>query len=85
MLTHAMKAFESPALPAAWAECNLAFLRCTQDQAVPAVLRDTFIQRSGVEWMVKDVEAGHSPWASCPEEVVKILDEWVSMFQDRDA
>lgn len=52
---------------------------------MPAVLRDTFIQRSGVEWMVKDVEAGHSPWASCPEEVVKILDEWVSMFQDRDA
>ena len=89
LLPHAMQVFNSPVPPAAWAESEfagkLAFLRCTQDQAMPVVMQDMLVQRSGVDWMVKDIEASHSSWASRPEEVVKILDEWVAVFQGAHA
>lgn len=79
-----MYAFESPAPSAVWTEPEfvgkLAFLRCKQDQAIPLFLQDMFVQRSGVEWMVKDIEAGHSPWASQPKEVMKSLEECTVVF-----
>lgn len=81
-----MRAFDSNAPLAAWAEPefagNIAFLRCMQDQALPPFLQDTFMQKSGVEWKVKDIEASHSPFASKPEETVKILEEFVKELDD---
>ena len=48
-----MKAFSSPAPPQAWAEAafegRLAFLRCTEDRALPIAKQDMFIEKSGVE------------------------------------
>ena len=86
LLPHAMLAFESPAPPAAWAEPayagKLAFLRCTQDAALPTFLQDLFIQRSGVEWTVKDIEASHSAYASKTEEVVKLVEELARTLKD---
>ena len=86
LLPHAMLAFESPAPPAAWAEPayagNLAFLRCTQDAALPTFLQDLFIQRSGVQWTVKDIEASHSAYASKTEEVVKLVEELARTFKN---
>lgn len=79
-----MKAFESPAPPAAWAEPELAnkiaFLRCTQDQALPTFLQDMFTEKSGVKWKVTDIEASHSPWVSKPEETATILGQWADEF-----
>ena len=86
LLPHAMLAFESPAPPAAWAEPayarKLAFLRCTQDAALPTFLQDLFVQRSGVEWTVKDIEASHSAYGSKPEEVVKLVEELARTFEE---
>ncbi|KAL6721255.1 hypothetical protein ACLMJK_000357 [Lecanora helva] len=74
---HAMEAFESPAPLAAWAESDfsgrLAFLRCTEDQALPTFLQDMFTDKSGAKWKVKDIKSSHSPWASKPDETVEIV------------
>lgn len=84
MQSHATLAFESPSPPQAWAEPDfagrLAFLRCTLDQALPPFLQDMFVEKSGVKWTVKDVECGHSPWASKPAEVVQALEGFLKGF-----
>ena len=79
-----MHAFDSPAPPTAWREPEftgqLAFIRCMQDQALPPFLQDMFIEKSGVEWKVKDIESSHSPFASKPEELVKIFVDCAQQF-----
>ncbi len=84
LLPHATLAFESPAPPPAWAEPafegKIAFLRCTQDQALPTFLQDLFVQRSGVKWIVKDIDAGHSPWASKPKETSAMVIDFAKEF-----
>lgn len=79
-----LHAFDSPAPPAAWKEPEFAgkltYVRCTQDQALPPFLQDMFVEKSGVAWKVKDVNASHSPFASKPEELVEILVESAMQF-----
>lgn len=68
----------------AWADPafagRIAFLKCSEDAALPPFLQDLFINKSGVEWLVSEVKAGHSPWASMPEEVARIIGGWVEVF-----
>ena len=56
------------------------YIRCMRDQAFPPFLQDRFLEDSGVEWKVKDVEASHSPFASKPEELVEIFVESARRF-----
>ena len=85
LVAHAMKAFESPAPPAAWAEPDfagrIAFLRCTQDQALPIFLQDMFTAKSGVKWSIREIDTSHSAFASKPDETINILSEWVDEFK----
>jgi len=85
LLPHALKAFDSPAPPPAWAQPGfagrLAFLKCRLDRAIPTFVQDIFTGKSGVEWKVRDMETSHSPWLSRPEETVKILTQWADEFQ----
>lgn len=87
LLPHALKAFNSPAPPTAWAEPayagKVAFLRCLKDQALPLSLQDMFTEKSGVKWNIRDVDASHSPWASKPEETVRIFEEWAQSFENK--
>lgn len=87
LLPHALKAFDSPAPPTAWAEPDflgkVAFLRCTQDQALPLFLQDMFTEKSGVKWNITNIESSHSPWAGKPEETVKVLKKWAQEFEDK--
>ena len=63
--------------PPAWAESGfagkIAFLRRTQDQALPLFPQDMFTEKSGVKWRIEDIDASHSPWASRPEETIRVL------------
>lgn len=89
LLPHDLFAFDSPAPAPAWKESEyegrLVFLKCTKDNAVPLFVQDMFIEKSGVKWLVKDVEASHSPFASRPEELTKLLMEWAKYFLSMDS
>ncbi|KFY02634.1 hypothetical protein O988_02010 [Pseudogymnoascus sp. VKM F-3808] len=77
LLPHSLAAFDSAAPVPAWAESafagKIAFLKCSVDAALPTFVQDLFIEKSGVQWLVTEVEAGHSPWASRPKEVTGII------------
>ena len=77
-----MLALESPTSTPAWAdsafEKRRLFIRSMQDQALPAFVQDMIVQRSGVQWVVKDVDAGHSAWASQTEKVAALISEFVT-------
>ena len=79
-----MRAFDSPAPPMGWADPEfkgkIAFIRCMKDQALPPFLQDMFMEKSGVEWKVKDIEASHSAYASEPEELANTLGELAQQF-----
>ncbi|KAL8990204.1 MAG: hypothetical protein Q9177_001079 [Variospora cf. flavescens] len=85
LLPHANLAFESPAPKQAWTEPayqgKRAFLRCTQDQALPSAVQDMFVQRSGLDLIVKDVDAGHEPHISRPSEVCEAVIGFAASFQ----
>ncbi|KAL9624613.1 MAG: hypothetical protein Q9160_001278 [Pyrenula sp. 1 TL-2023] len=86
---HALKAFDSIVPAAAWAEPafegKIAFIKCTMDQGLPPFLQDMFMQRSGVKWIVKEIEASHSPFASKTKEVVEILKGFAAQFGGSNA
>ena len=81
---HAFTALESPAPTQAWAETafkgRLAFLRCTKDQASPISTQDALMQRSGVEWLVKDVAGSHFALLSQVDDVTQATIDWMELF-----
>ena len=45
-------------------------------------LQDMFTEKSGVKWRIEDIDASHSPWASRPEETIRVLEKWAREFED---
>lgn len=86
LVPHAILAFESPAPRPAWAQTaydgKRLFLKCIQDRALPSAVQDMFVQRSGVAWIVKDVNAGHELHISQMEEVCKVIVDFVETLQE---
>ena len=86
MQPHAMLAFASPAPAPAWAEPAFegrrAYIRTEQDACLPAMLQDSWIETSGVEWAVKNVNAAHTAFVSKADEVaglvVQFAKEWAT-------
>ncbi|KAL8775133.1 MAG: hypothetical protein Q9209_000612 [Squamulea sp. 1 TL-2023] len=85
LVPHAMLAFDSQASPPAWAEPayegRRAFVRCLQDQALPTFIQDMFVQKSGVGWHVKDIDAGHSAYVSRLKEVSEAITGFAEKFE----
>lgn len=89
ILPHDLLTLNSPAAAPAWKEPEyegrLVFLRCTEDKCLPLRFQDMFIEKSGVKWLVKNLEASHSPFASLPEELTKLLMGWAKAFLSMDS
>ena len=49
------------------------FVRCLKDQALPIFVQDMFIEKSGLDWKVMDIDAGHSPYLSQPKEMHALI------------
>ncbi|CAG8953447.1 hypothetical protein HYFRA_00010196 [Hymenoscyphus fraxineus] len=88
LLPHSILSFNSPSPAPAWKDPEfvgrLAYIRCMQDRAIPASMQDLMIKDSGVEWVVRDIDAGHSPFLSRPEELSDILKELAEIFGRKD-
>ncbi|KAF4621943.1 hypothetical protein G7Y89_g14403 [Cudoniella acicularis] len=74
---HAYNAFHTQCLPPAWAEDDFkgrrAYIKCMADIAVPPVAQQAMLDSTGVEWIVREIEAAHSPFASKPEELARLI------------
>jgi hypothetical protein len=51
------------------------------DASLPLALQQMFLDGTGAEWIVKDIESGHSPQLSQPENLVSILIELAKQFE----
>jgi pimeloyl-ACP methyl ester carboxylesterase len=61
-----------------WGRVPRTFIRCTLDNAIPIALQDRMIREADAftpenRFVVKTLEAGHSPFASQPEQLAAIL------------
>lgn len=57
-----------------------AYIRAIQDNTVPLKHQDEYISRSGVEWLVKSVDASHSAFVSKKAEVAGLVEELAGEF-----
>lgn len=58
-----------------------AYIRCLRDNALPIAVQDRMVARSGVEWVVKTVNASHSPFVSMPDELAGVVAGIVEEFE----
>lgn len=57
-----------------------AYIRCTKDNALPLPGQVMFTERTGVEWVIRTLEASHSPFLSMPDATAKVVEELASQF-----
>lgn len=85
LVPHALLAFKSPAPAPAWTgtgfEDRLAYLVCTEDQAIPKFGQEAMMQGTGVEWAVREIVGSHtSPFLKKMEEAAGAVDAFVDGF-----
>ncbi|KAF3480968.1 uncharacterized protein GIQ15_06315 [Arthroderma uncinatum] len=79
----AKAAFTTPSLSPAWQEevyngGRRGYVRTTQDHCLPAAIQSMMLDKSGVDWNIKDIESSHSPFLSRPQELTKIIDDMIT-------
>ncbi|KAA6427401.1 MAG: hypothetical protein FRX49_02065 [Trebouxia sp. A1-2] len=76
----------SPGLVTDWAKSvykgRMAYIRCTKDAQVPVADQDLMLEKSGGEWIVRSMAAGHSPFLSYPAELAKTIVSLAEEFMD---
>ena len=85
LVPHALLAFKSPAPAPAWTgpgfEGRLAYLVCTEDQAIPKFGQEAMMQGTGVDWAVKEMVGSHnSPFLKKMEEAAGAVAAFVEGF-----
>ena len=68
-----------PAWPDSVYNGRRAYLIALKDNAIPAIAQQMMVKHSGVEWDVKEMDTGHSPFMSHPQEVA----EWIVQFSKK--
>ncbi|KAK2865367.1 hypothetical protein FQN49_003643 [Arthroderma sp. PD_2] len=74
----AKAAFTSPSSSPAWQEefyngGRRGYIRTTQDHCVPAAIQSMMLDKSGVDWNIKEMESSHSPYLSRPQELTETI------------
>lgn len=85
---HAMHVFATPVLAPAITEPDfqgkIAYIKCTLDRALPPPAQEMMMQSMGIEWIVRELESSHSPFASMPDKLGEVVDELVKIFVEKD-
>jgi hypothetical protein len=51
------------------------------DAAIPLQVQQMMLEGTGVEWIIKDIESGHSPQLAHPGKMTAILVELAKGFE----
>ena len=60
---------------------RVAFIRTTQDGAIPLAVQQLMLDGTGVDWIVRDIESGHSPQISQPEKLTAMIVDLAKGFE----
>ncbi|KAF1950531.1 hypothetical protein CC80DRAFT_598128 [Byssothecium circinans] len=84
-MAQGMTSFTSPCPRASWDsdayKGRVAFIRTLNDAAIPLPVQQMMLDGTGTEWIVKDIESGHSPQISQPEKLTALLVEIARKFE----
>ncbi|ESZ98344.1 hypothetical protein SBOR_1222 [Sclerotinia borealis F-4128] len=58
----------------------VTYLYCEEDQAMPLEIQERMVKEVGVEFQIKRCSAGHSPYLSQPETVLRVVEEIVEVI-----
>lgn len=58
------------------------YIHTSKDETLPPFAQDLYTEKSGVEWDVKRIETGHSPFLSQPERLSEMVVDVVRGFVD---
>ncbi|KAH7068990.1 hypothetical protein BKA63DRAFT_494432 [Paraphoma chrysanthemicola] len=80
-----MTSFVTPLPRASWDSDDfkgrVAFIRTVNDAAIPLAVQQMMLDESGVDWLVEDIESGHSPQVSQPEKLAEMLVALTKTFE----
>ncbi|KAL6720998.1 hypothetical protein ACLMJK_000098 [Lecanora helva] len=80
-----LSSWTTPCPPASWNETayhgRCAFIRTIQDRCIPYHIQNMMINASEQEWILQDIDSGHSPQLSQPEKLADIILELVKHFE----
>lgn len=85
LVPHALLAFKSPSPPPAWVEPGfegrLAYLVCTEDEAIPKIGQEAMMQGTAMSWNVNEIKGSHmSPFLKDMEEAAEAVGAFVEQF-----
>lgn len=80
-----LASFKSPCPRASWDskafEGRCAYIRTVHDQAIPYEVQGMMLAGTEQDWIIKDIETGHSPQIVAPEKLCSILIELAKQFE----
>jgi len=84
-MAQGMTSFTSPCPRATWDseeyKGRVAFIRTLQDATIPLPVQQMMLDGTGAQWIVKDIDSGHSAQLSQPEKLTEILVELAKGFE----
>lgn len=82
---HSKAALSAPSPPSAWADEEYngrrGYIRALDDHTIPAVAQEMMLKFSSVEWNVKEINTGHSPFLSRTQETADDVLEIIAGFE----
>ncbi|KAL2842646.1 alpha/beta-hydrolase [Aspergillus pseudodeflectus] len=76
-LSQGLASFSSPCPPASWNtddfKGRIAYIHTRDDRAVPYEAQVAMVQATGVEWITREVDCGHSVQLAKPEELRDVI------------
>ena len=84
-ISHCLTSFKSPCPAASWdAEAykgRCAYIRTINDRALPFKAQNMILEATGQDWIIRDIETGHSPQLAAPEKLCGIIVELAEHFE----
>ena len=85
LVPHATLAFKSPSPKPAWADSafagRLAYIVCTEDQAIPKIGQQIMMQLTGQQWKVKELVGSHNaPFLLKEQEAAQMVEDFITSF-----
>lgn len=81
---HSQAALSSPSPPSAWGSevynNRRGYIRATDDRTILPIAQEMMVKFSGVEWNIREINTGHSPFLTRPQELADIVFDMIATF-----